>query len=263
MRIGYCQLNVVHSDIESNIARIAQLLENVSADLIVLPELCVSGYYFSSKSDLMRLSSNDNFVRVVGAFTEVAANHSVHLVAGISEVDNDDIYNSALLVGPEGIIGRHRKINLTRNEQMFSRGKDLEVFSIGDVKIGILICFDSWFPESFRILSLKGAQVVCCPSNFGGPWTLDVMKVRSLENKVFTVMCNRIGYEVVDDEEAHFRGESQIIDTGGNVLRKANSDEGIRIHTINPEEARTKDNIICNDLAREASLYSEYVSYRL
>ena len=57
------------------------------------------------------------------------------------------------------------------NEKIFDRGSTFEVITLGKVKIGIVICFESWFPESYRLLALQGAQIICCPSNFGGPLT--------------------------------------------------------------------------------------------
>jgi len=181
----------------------------------------------------------------------------------MAEREGDKLYNSAIVIGPEGYIGKHRKVNISKNEKIFDRGKYFEIFKIGSVKIGIVICFESWFPESIRILALQGAQIICCPMNFGGPWTPNVIKVRSLENKVFTIMANRVGEEWIDSEEAKFRGESQIVDYGGNVLAQVAKEECIRTVDINPEKVKKKDNIVCEDMEYEMGLYREYVKYTL
>ena len=81
--------------------------------------------------------------------------------------------------------------------------------------------------------------------------------------KVFTIMANRIGKEKVDSEEAEFRGESQIIDHGGNVLVRATKKECVKVVNINPEEVKKKDNIVCEDMKYEMGLYKEYVKYTL
>jgi predicted amidohydrolase len=263
MKIGYCQFNVVNSDIDSNLNKIKELLKNISAGLIVLPELCMTGYYFSDRSKLAQLSNKTNQEKILSTLTRIAKNNGSYIVAGITELENNDLYNTAIVIGPNGSIGKHRKVNITKNEKIFTRGTKFDVFEIDKVKIGIAICFDSWFPESFRLLSLQGAQIICCPSNFGGPWTLDVMKVRSLENQVFTVMSNRTGYEMIGGEKAEFRGESQVIDYGGNILIKAENNDCVGIVDINPNEANQKGNIICDDMKYEMSLYKEYVTYTI
>jgi len=239
------------------------LLRNIEADLIVLPELCFSGYSFLSKKAVFPFANNSAQKKIINELSIISKTKGIYLIAGIAEKEKSRLYNSAIVIGPEGYIGKHRKINLPKGEKIFDRGKSLEIFKIGNVKIGIAICFESWFPESMRILMLQGAQIICCPTNFGGPWTSDVMKVRSLENKVFTIMANRIGKEWIDSEEAEFRGESQITDHGGNVLVKAAKEECVRIVDINPEEAKKKDNIVCEDMEYERDLYKEYVKYTL
>lgn len=263
MKIGYCQINVKHSDIDQNLKRITELLRNVSADLIVLPELCLTGNYFANEADLLQLSNDVNQARIMNMFTEIARKNKLHLVAGIAEKVNRDLYNTSVIVGPNGFVGKHRKMNLTKNELVFSRGTDLNVLEIANVKIGMAIGFDSWFPESFRVMALRGAQIICCPSNIVDPRTMDILRVRSLENKVFTVMCNRIGSEIVKGEKAEFRGESQVIDHAGNVLIKADQDECVGITEINPNEVKTKENIMCDDMNFEISLYQNYVSYEI
>ena len=263
MKIGYCQFNVVNSNIDRNLDKIMELLGNISAELIVLPELCMTGYYFSDRSKLAQLSNKTNQEKILNILTRIAKKNGSYIVAGITELENNDLYNTAIVIGPNGIIGKHRKVNITKNEKIFTRGTKFDVFEIGRVKIGIAICFDSWFPESFRLLSMQGAQIICCPSNFGGPWTLDVMKVRSLENQVFTVMSNRTGFEMIGGEKAEFRGESQVIDYGGNILIKAENNDCVGIVDINPNEANQKGNIICDDMKYEMSLYKEYVTYAI
>jgi len=268
MRIGFCQFNVTHSNIEANLKKITDLLRDTEADLIVLPELCFTGYSFPSKEAVFPFADDSAQKKILNKLGIISKTKEIYLIAGIAEKEGNRLYNSAIVIGPEGYIGKHRKINLPKSENIFDRGKSLETFKIGNVKIGIAICFESWFPESMRILTLQGAQIICCPTNFGGPWTPNVIKARSLENKVFTIMANRVGKEQIGSEEAEFRGESQIVDHGGNLLIRAKKEECIKIVDINPEEAKKKDiiiegNIICEDMKYEMSLYREYVEYTL
>ena len=268
MKTGFCQFNVRYKDVDANLNKVKEMLFNTNADLIVLPELCFSGYYFKSKEELYEFSNEEILQRIIYELGLIAKSRDLYIVAGTAEKNGDNVYNSALLIGPEGLIGKHRKVNLTTNEKIFSRGDKFEIFEIsndkyGKIKIGIVICFDSWFPESCRILALQGAQIICCPSNFGGPWTPDVLKVRSLENKVYTILSNRTGSEMTENEQSDFRGESQIIDFGGNVIETAAKEECVITADINPDEVVSKGNIICDDMSYELSLYNKFVKYKI
>jgi len=262
MKIGFCQFAVEYKNIEANLNRIKEMINNSGAELLVLPELCFSGYFFRSKKELFHYSDETVQKYIFTELQKIAKSNDLFIDAGIAEQKGDKLYNSAILVGPEGCLGKHRKVNLTVNENIFDRCSRFEVMTIGNVKIGIVICFESWFPESYRILSLQGAQIICCPSNFGGPWTPDVLKVRSLENKVYTVLAIRTGSEYSGTETEHFRGESQIIDFAGNIIAKAGNEECIKVVDVNPDETLRKDNIICDDMLFEISKYEEYVKYK-
>ena len=261
MKIGFCQFDVVHKNIEANLNSIKEMINNSGADLIVLPELCFSGYFFRSKEELLQYSDERIQKKIISELQQIAKNNELYIVAGIAEQEGDKLYNSAILVGPEGCIGNHKKVNLTINEKIFDSGRTFEVINLGKVKIGIVICFESWFPESYRLLSLQGAQIICCPSNFGGPMTPDVLKIRSLENKVYTILANRTGSEISGTEAEHFRGESQIIDFEGNILAKAGNEDCIKVVEVNPDETIRKDIIICDDMKFEMNKYEKFVKY--
>jgi predicted amidohydrolase len=263
MRIGFCQIEVAYKDIQANIDKIDTLLSNNKSDLVVLPELCFTGYSFNNRAELISLSTHESISQIIESLHRIAITSNSHIVAGISEWENEKLYNTAVVVGPKGLIGKHRKINLTKNETIFDSGDDLNVFTIDGVKIGIAICFDTWFPESFRILALHGAQIICCPSNFGGPWTPDVIKVRALENCIYTIMANRIGKELMNGDEITFRGESEIVDFNGNILIKAANEECVKFIDVEVHQNARNKNIICNNLKIEREKYTKYVEYKI
>ena len=263
MKVGFCQYKVAYKNIEANLNKIKNMISDSDADLIVLPELCLSGYYFKTKEELYEYADESVQTRMISELQIIAKSKDIYIVAGIAEKTGEKLYNSAFVIGPDGLIGKHRKVNLTVNEKIFDRGIGFEIIRIGNVKIGIVICFDSWFPESCRLLSLKGAQIICCPANFGGHWTPDVLKVRSLENKVFTVLSNRSGSEIVDNAEEIFRGESQIIDYEGMVLAKADKEECLMIIDIDPESVIKKNNMISDDMNFELGMYKDFVKYKI
>lgn len=261
MKVGFCQFEVTYKDIEANLRKIEDLLMHTRDALIVLPELCFSGYYFNAKEELYGLSDEGCLQTIVSRLQNIALERKLYLVAGLAEKEGLDVYNSCFVIGAEGVIAKHRKVNLTRSEGAYARGKDFEIFRIGNVKVGIVICFESWFPESFRILARMGAQVICCPANFGGHWTPDVIKTRSLENKVFTVLANRTGTEMIEGEEAVFRGESQVVDYEGMVLVKAGKADCVMTVEVDPHTVSTKDNMICEDMMKEQKFYNKYIDY--
>lgn len=263
MKVGFCQFNVAYKNIEANLNKIKDMISGSDADLIVLPELCLSGYYFKTKEELNEYADESVQARMISELQLISKRKEMYIVAGFAEKEKDKLYNSAFVIGPEGLIGVHRKVNLTVNEKIFDRGNGFEIINLGNVKIGNVICFDSWFPESYRLLSLKGAQIICCPANFGGHWTPEVLKVRSLENKVYTILSNRTGIEKVDNNDEEFRGESQIIDYEGKVLAKANQGDCLMLVEIDPEVVIKKNNMISDDMNFELDMYKDFVEYKL
>src|SRR6185295_10711823 len=95
---------------------------------------------------------------------ELASRHKLFLSVGLSEKERDIVYNTQVLVGPAGYIGKQRKLHLSRDEVMFYKGgREIAVFDIGKCKVGTVICYDNWFPEIARILALRGADVILMP----------------------------------------------------------------------------------------------------
>jgi predicted amidohydrolase len=123
------------------------------------------------------------------------------------------------------------------------------VYDIGIARIGIMICFDWWFPEAARTLALKGADIICHPANLVLSGCQRAMATRSLENAVYTATANRIGSESRGDkEELVFTGESQVLSPGGErllVLSKAK--EEISVVQIDVKKARDKSITSFND----------------
>lgn len=256
MRISFLQMDVLKGDIPGNLNFIQESLDGAATDLVVLPELCLCGYVFPDRQSLLPYSTPDQLETIVTALTELCRKNRFHLVAGLPESCGEKLYNSAFLIGPDGLVGRHRKLHLSKYETIFAAGDALEVFDIGRVRIGMTICYDIWSPEASRILMRQGAQILCCPANFGGPWTLDIARVRAMENKVFHILANRIGAEPMGRDTAHFRGESQIVDGLGNILVRADDQPCLKTVTIDPGEAADKSTLMSRDIAAEAARYS-------
>jgi predicted amidohydrolase len=100
----------------------------------------------------------------VARLEQIAKRHRLVLVAGMSEKENDIVYNTQVVVGPNGYLGKQRKLHLSRDEVFYYKGgREMPVFDIGPCKIGIVICYDNQFPEIARVLALRGAEVILMP----------------------------------------------------------------------------------------------------
>lgn len=261
MRIGFYQFDPQFGDVVANLDRVTAKLEQADADLIVLPELFASGYQFVSPEEVQRLTEPIPDGVTVRRLSELAKRRKMHLVAGLPERSGARYYNSAVVVGPSGFRGCYRKTHLFYEEtQFFSPGDSgFHVWDIGPAKIGVMICFDWYYPEAARTLALQGADILCHPSNLVLPNCPDSMPVRCLENRVFAVTCNRIGSEARGGKERlTYIGQSEVVTPKGVIRHRASHDgEELTIIDINPAEARDKTLNRYNDLFgdRRMSLY--------
>ncbi len=244
MNVGYLQFAPEFGSIRENTERTADLLKDCEADLVVLPELFSTGYMFNSRRELLDLAETADESFALGLLRDVAAVEGVYISAGFAELGrNDSVYNSAALVGPEGLKGIYRKYHLfDREKEMFTPGEDApQVFTIPGARIGMMICFDWLFPEVARILMLQGAQIICHPANLVLPFCQAAMITRSIENGVFTITANRVGSESSGDTFLNFTGRSQVTDPKGNILARASeSGQELFAVTLDPSEADEK-----------------------
>lgn len=261
MRIGFYQFAPVFGDKTANCAKIKKALAKVSADLIVLPELCNTGYSFQSRQELWDLAEPIPSGETTRLFLEIAKEKKLFLVAGLAERTDNGVYNSAIFVTPQGEVNVYRKNHLFFEEKLIFKPGNTKynVYNCHKVKIGIIICFDYMFPEATRSLALKGAQIICHPANLILPYGERVTIVRAIENRVFFIMANRTGIECRGQRRLKFIGRSQIISPTGEILAKAKTnEETLKIVDINPKDALNKyvtpyNNIISD---RRPELYS-------
>jgi predicted amidohydrolase len=241
MKVGFIQFAPVLGDVQANIRKIDELIVHAKkADLIVLPELANSGYNFESRERVWATSEEISTGVFVNFLTSLCKQNNLHIVSGLNERDDDRLYNTAVLVGPLGYVGKYRKLHLFLNEKDYFVPGDagLTVFDIGSCKIGILICFDWIFPEVWRILAMKGADIICHPSNLVIPGLCQkAVSVHAVTNRVFVVLANRIGAE----RDLAFTGMSTIADPKSNVLVQASAaEEAVKVVDIDILLARDK-----------------------
>ncbi len=251
MIIAVVQTDPTFGAVAKNIDQALSLMRTVQADLYVLPELFASGYNFTTKEEALSLAEPFQQGSVFIALAAFANERKATVVYGFAERDGDEVYNSATLVSHGGTAELYRKLHLFDREKLFFTPGNLpfRVFQTPVGPVGVMICFDWYFPESMRTLALRGAHIVAHPSNLVLPHCPDSMPVRCRENRVFAVTANRIGTEDRGGVSLSFIGQSQITSSRGEILARASA-TGAEIHksTIDVDEAKNKRVTDRNDL---------------
>lgn len=251
MKVGFYQFRPDFGKVRKNTNKIISALRNNEADLVVLPELAFTGYYFRDRAEVISLAEETAHSSTVAALKELCREKQCYLVTGFTEKYRDKYFNSALLIGPEGLLHTYRKLHLFNEEKnWFDEGDiPLQVNEIEDTRIGIMVCFDWLFPEVTRTLTLKGAEIICHPSNLVLGYCQQTMLTRCLENRVFAITANRYGKDKRSHGELRFTGKSQIVVPGGELLHRASSQrETFFVADINPADAHDKFITANNDV---------------
>jgi len=230
--------------VEENIDRAIALMGQADSNLWVLPELFATGYQFKSAQEARSFSECIPDGPTATRLLDAARKLDAFICAGLPELCDGKVYNSAILVGPDGSVARYRKVHLFFHEkELFSPGDlPFAVVDIGIAKVGMMICFDHFFPEAARTLALDGVQVIAHPANLVIPLYAQLtMRVRALENGVFTATANRVGEEARADTTLRFTGESQIVSPRGEVLVSLSAtEERAQAVEIDPGDALDK-----------------------
>ena len=252
MKVGYFQFDPSFGETKRNLDFVSDHIRRAECDLLVLPELFSTGYQFTSQQEAASLAENIPSGPTTERLLNLAATRRMHIVGGLAERADGQIYNSAILAGPSGVVGVYRKIHLFSEENLwFAPGdKGFSVYDIGTARIGLMVCFDWFYPESVRTLAIKGADIIAHPSNLVLPHCPDAMITRCLENRVFAVTCNRTGSEErAGKEKLSFIGTSEVVGPTGKILKRARRNQvELGVVDIDPTEARDKKINSYNDL---------------
>jgi predicted amidohydrolase len=244
-KIAVAQIDIAFADRERNLARMIEVLEETTAQgakLTVFPEAALAGYCFDSPEE-----ARPHAEPIPGPSTrrlaEVCQRLSVYVVYGLLEADGKRLFNTTALVGPEGVVGSYRKVHLPYlGMDRFTTPGDrpFAVHEAAGMRIGMHICYDGGFPESARVLTLLGAELIVLPTNW--PPGAECMagcavNTRAMENNVYYAACDRVGQE----RGFRFIGLSKICDPSGRALAESTSDrEEILYAEIDVEKARQK-----------------------
>jgi len=252
--VAVIQMEPRIGETKANVEKTLKLIREAhkkGAELIVLPELCNTGYVFESRAEAVSLAEEIPGGYTSGAWLALCAELGIHLVAGITERDGVKLYNAAVVMGPTGLIGRYRKNHLWADEALYFAPGDLgfPVFDTPVGRIGCHICYDCWFPESFRLAALQGAEILCVPTNWVPIPGQDpkreamaniIVMANAHSNSLFVAAANRIGTE----RGQPFIGQSLIASyTGWPVAGPASADrEEILLVRVNLANAPRKRN---------------------
>jgi predicted amidohydrolase len=239
------QMDVEIGEVATNLATMLRHIHDAAdqgTHLVVFPECALTGYCFGSLAEAQEFGQT-----VPGPATDemqaVCRERSIYAMFGMLESAADGFYNACVLVGPEGVVGRYRKIHLPflGVDRFTTPGNEpFKVYDIGGLRVGMIICYDGSFPESTRIMALDGADLVALPTNW--PPGAEAMaayasNTRALENSIYFMAVDRIGVE----RGFRFIGGSRLCDPTGATLDDApHTDPQILRGTIDTKRARRK-----------------------
>lgn len=263
--VSAVQMQIEPNDITANLEKAEKLVRGIfeknKTDLIVFPELCITGP-IPNRMDLAQDENSDS----IKFFRKLATKYKTHIVCGsfIKKV-KDNYFNTSLLINDKGeIVLEYRKNNLWISERKYlNQGEKIECVETPLGKIGIIICWDLTFPEASRALAKKGADIICCPSY----WTVDqtgilerhingnekifinsICPARAIENEVLFVYANGAGEAKYSQGAGMWRGEqigqSQICaPILGTVARIEDNSEGSVTYTYDKQIAQDAEKI--------------------
>lgn len=217
------------------------------ADLILLPELVVHGHCAPDTWEIAEAVPEGPAVRRLEC---LAKSNGIFVSAGLSEKQDDVVFNTQVLVGPGGYFGKQRKLHTSRDETFFYKGGwEASVFDIGKARVGIAICYDNELPEVPRLLALRGAEVILMPhAGRACQWNdtpqsqsaarhrvfdnyASSYRARAKENACFCVVTDQAGRAGTvsslppeHENQPHHPGGAMIIAPNGEILAHAQLD---------------------------------------
>lgn len=226
MKICLVQYSPVWENIDANITKLEQMFEHFEekSDLIVFPEMTLTGFTMNSKMFAEELDG-----KCTEFFINLSSKLKTNIIGGLIELDDGNIYNSAVHFQNGIIMARYRKIHpfsLASENKYFSDSRETVITKIGDMSIGLSICYDLRFPELYRIYAKKRVDMIVNIANWPIPridhWKT-LLKARAIENLSFAVGVNRIG----DDPNVSYNGCSAIFAPNGQEIICVENEEKI------------------------------------
>ncbi len=273
--VACCQIEPHVGEKDENVEKTLMFANEAvdqGAGVVLLPELANTGYMFNTRREAFRLAEVVPGGETIQRWEELAKDRGVYLAAGIAEREGYSLYNTSILIGPDGFIGSYRKLHLWNREKLFFEPGDLglPVFHTPVGRLGMIVCYDMWFPELIRIYALQGADLILNVTNWvaGSEAERDsrvteaVCVAQAHLSSVFVAAADRIGVE----RGQPFLGRSMIVSPTGEVLAGPASfdEEEIVYAECNLSEARkrkrkTRLNHVVHD--RRTDVYDVLLGY--
>lgn len=272
-------LNKKHDNLAYHLEKIEQLVDE-GYRLIVFPEMSLTGFFVHQPGERRRYWEEDAETvpgKMTDALVEATEKFNCYVIVGIAERGERacDVYNSVVLIGPEGIIGTTRKLHLPGPEKMYYKEGNIgNVYDTDIGKIGMMICYEAFFPEVSRLLALRGADILVAPSSIwkggksggiGGGKSKHTLftntpVIRALENQVHFLLCNAAGSQYLGESLGTWErfGESKIVNAQGEIVAASDSNKteiiGGEIHNASLLESRANYMLFSD---RRPRFYSE------
>ena len=239
-RVAAVQMNALLGKVEENLAAHeawAARAADAGAQLVVFPESSVSSHLCEAGASRYAepVPGGPSTQRLLAA----AKRHGLFIGAGLAELANGAVYNSYVLVGPEGVVGVQRKVHPSGDEYFFYRaGSSFDVFDLPFARVGVNVCADNNFPESSRVSALKGAEVLLSVHAARcGPAPKDAdderarvreskdssrrrLRGRVVDNGFFLVFTNQSGLAGQVKEEGGWTNTRDVVHAGGVLIFK-------------------------------------------
>jgi predicted amidohydrolase len=232
IKVALAQISCKPEDKAENLTKMQKMIAKAkrqNADLIIFPELSLTGYVVRDQIYELAETIPGPSCKFIEEIVRKTKSHVIFGMPELSEKTQATIHNTAVLVGPKGIIGKYRKMHLPTHsvfeeKRYFRPGYQTAVFDTALGRIGLIICYDIFFPELSRLTRLKGAQLIVCIS--ASPSTrrtfFETLTIaRAMENAAFLAYVNLVGIE----DGLQFWGGSRIVGPSGKVLVQAKYDE--------------------------------------
>lgn len=275
VRVACIQTDVKLKDINFNIKHAKQMIEEAAshgAELMILPELFTTGYTFQNRKEVYSYAETVPEGATCQFLVEQSKLYSAYIVGSMIEREGDDLYNCSILTGPDGFIGKYRKLHLCGDEIYWMEPGNLgiPVFCTKIGRISMLICLDGFYPETYRLCALQKADIICVSTNWSHVKALPapyktmgptLTMANALSNHIFVAAATRIGAEPGLD----YPGQSIIAGVnGGPLAGPAPDTETIIYADCNLSDTRKRylDSTNSRLGNRRTDLYDEFLGYK-
>ncbi len=237
IKVAIAQIDIVSGDKDANLNKIEDYAARAArkkADIVCFPEYFTTGGIFNRFGELAEIIPG----KTTKKLGKIAKQNNISIVGSVVEKENNTLYNTGIFIDSKGeIAGKHRKIHLFLDEKnAVDRGKTCGCMSTDYGRLGMMVCYDTIFPEVSRQLAVRGAEIIFIPANWPRPFSAQwkiASSARALDNQVWTVAVNRCGA----DSQFNYFGNSRIVSPYGEAVVECGECEELVFFDIEPHKS--------------------------